>query len=45
MAGKYDDMTFKAFNAARKAKGAGKVFTWKKDILLIQKKMKTNYKT
>ena len=30
MAGKYDDMTFKkAFNAARKAKGAGKVFTWK----------------
>ena len=30
MAGKYDDMTFKkAFVAARKAKGAGKVFTWK----------------
>jgi len=30
MAGKYDDMSFKkAFNAARKAKGAGKVFTWK----------------
>lgn len=30
MAGKYDDMTFKkAFAAARKAKGAGKVFTWK----------------
>ena len=30
MAGKYDDMSFKkAFNAARKAQGAGKVFTWK----------------
>ena len=30
MAGKYDDMTFKkAFAAARKALGAGKVFTWK----------------
>ena len=30
MAGKYDSMTFKkAFNAARKEKGAGKVFTWK----------------
>ena len=30
MAGKYDNMTFKkAFVAARKAKGAGKVFTWK----------------
>ena len=30
MAGKYDDMTFKkAFVAARKAKGAGKVFTYK----------------
>ena len=30
MAGKYDDMTFKkAFVAARKAKGPGKVFTWK----------------
>jgi len=30
MAGKYDDMSFKkAFVAARKAKGAGKVFTWK----------------
>jgi len=30
MAGKYDDMSFKkAFNAARKSQGAGKVFTWK----------------
>jgi len=30
MAGKYDDMSFKkAFVAARKAQGAGKVFTWK----------------
>ena len=30
MAGKYDDMSFKkAFAAARKAQGAGKVFTWK----------------
>jgi len=30
MAGKYDSMTFaKAFAAARKAQGAGKVFTWK----------------
>ena len=30
MAGKYDNMTFKkAFAAARKALGAGKVFTWK----------------
>ena len=30
MAGKYDSMTFKkAFNAARKEKGAGKVFTYK----------------
>lgn len=30
MAGKYDDMSFKkAFAAARKALGAGKVFTWK----------------
>tara|TARA_B100001057_G_scaffold429577_1_gene455748 strand:+ start:365 stop:817 length:453 start_codon:yes stop_codon:yes gene_type:complete len=30
MAGKYDDMTFKkAFVAARKEKGAGKVFTYK----------------
>lgn len=30
MAGQYDDMSFgKAFNAARKKLGAGKVFTWK----------------
>ena len=30
MAGKYDDMSFKkAFVAARKAQGSGKVFTWK----------------
>jgi hypothetical protein len=30
MAGKYDEMSFKqAFVAARKAKGAGKTFTWK----------------
>jgi|TARA_B100001093_G_scaffold421473_1_gene413736 hypothetical protein len=30
MAGKYDDMSFKkAFAAARKAQGSGKVFTWK----------------
>ena len=30
MADKYDNLTFKkAFVAARKAKGAGKVFTWK----------------
>lgn len=30
MAGKYNDMSFKkAFAAARKAQGAGKVFTWK----------------
>jgi hypothetical protein len=30
MAGKYDEMTFgKAFNAARKAKGSGKTFSWK----------------
>ncbi len=39
MAGKYDDMSFKkAFAAARKAQGAGKVFTWK------GKRYTTNYK-
>ena len=39
MAGKYDSMSFgKAFNAARKEKGAGKVFTWK------GKRYTTNYK-
>ena len=39
MAGKYDDMSFKkAFVAARKAQGAGKVFTWK------GKRYTTNYK-
>ena len=39
MAGKYDEMSFgKAFAAARKAKGAGKTFTWK------GKSYSTNYK-
>ena len=39
MAGKYDELSFgKAFNAARKAQGKGKTFTWK------GKSYTTNYK-